>query len=310
MSISGFTFLRNAHKLYYPVSESIRSILPIVDEFVIALAQGDEGDNSLQLIKEINSPKIKIIDSTWDLKKYKGGTIYAQQTDLAKKHCKGDWLFYLQGDEVIHENDTPEILSACTENINNPKIEGFVLNYLHFYGNYERYYSNHNWYKREIRIIRNLPQIHSWRDAQSFRYHINNDFNDDYMASKETRKLNCKLLKARVFHYGWVRPPHIMKTKNDEVQKNYQKIFWDVYADNFDYGRLDYCKKYEQSHPAIMQQRIATHDWEHLLRYTGPIAINRSKVKHEKTKYRILSWIEDNLLGGYVIGGFKNYKLL
>ena len=39
MKVSGFTFLRNAQKLGYPFAQSIRSILPIVDEFVIALPQ-------------------------------------------------------------------------------------------------------------------------------------------------------------------------------------------------------------------------------------------------------------------------------
>ncbi|MGH7953853.1 MAG: glycosyltransferase, partial [Limisphaerales bacterium] len=37
MKVSGFTFLRNGQKFGYPFVESIRSILPIVDEFVVAL---------------------------------------------------------------------------------------------------------------------------------------------------------------------------------------------------------------------------------------------------------------------------------
>ena len=34
VTISGFSMCRNADSLYYPVKESIESVLPIVDEFV------------------------------------------------------------------------------------------------------------------------------------------------------------------------------------------------------------------------------------------------------------------------------------
>ncbi|MCF8324485.1 MAG: glycosyltransferase family 2 protein, partial [Leadbetterella sp.] len=190
MKISGFTFLRNAHKLYYPIAESINSILEIVDEFVVALGKGDENDNSLEILQAINSPKIKIIYTEWDLEKYPGGTEYAHQTDLAKWACSGDWLFYLQGDEVVHEDDLKVIKDACIKYNSDQKIEGLVFNYLHFWGDYEHYFSDHCWYKKEIRIIRNLPEIHAWKDAQSFRFIPDFDGND-YHRKRNTRKLNC-----------------------------------------------------------------------------------------------------------------------
>jgi hypothetical protein len=309
MKISGFTFLRNAHKLYYPIKESILSILDIVDEFVIALGEGDEDDTSMQVILEINSPKIKIVPTKWNLEKYKGGTEYAHQTDIAKENCTGDWLLYLQGDEVIHESDKIEIVNACNKYVDNPKVEGFVFNYLHFFGDYDHYFSDHCWYKNEIRIIRNSPDIHSWRDAQSFRIIPNFD-KVDYLIKAGTRKLNCMPLKARIFHYGWVRPPELMKKKNDNVMANYDNTFWKDYNDKFDYGRLDYCKVFTSSHPKVMENTIKELHWKSSLRFNGPTAINRDKMKHERLKYRMLSWIEENLLGGYVIGGFKNYTLL
>jgi hypothetical protein len=36
MRVSGFSFCRNDVRLYYPIAESIRSALPLVDEYVIA----------------------------------------------------------------------------------------------------------------------------------------------------------------------------------------------------------------------------------------------------------------------------------
>lgn len=309
MTISGFTFLRNAHKLYYPIQESIRSILNLVDEFVVVLGEGDAEDTSRQLLEEINSPKIKIISTVWNLEEYPNGTEYAHQTDIAKQACTGDWLFYLQGDEVIHEDDLQEIKEACTTYLNEPNVEGFLFNYLHFWGDYDHYFSDHCWYKQEIRIVRNDPKIQSWRDAQSFRYYAN-FAKEDYLQMKNSRKLNCIALSARVFHYGWVRPPAVMKAKTDEVRKNYNNNLWKDYGTNFDYGRLDYCKKFKGTHPSTMHVRIQELDWQHLLRKSGPIAIDRAKMKHERTKYRWLSYVEENFLGGYVIGGFKNYTII
>jgi hypothetical protein len=309
MKISGFTFLRNAHKLYYPIRESIISILEIVDEFVIALGEGDHDDTSLAIINSIESTKIKVIHTKWDLEKYPNGTEYAHQTDIAKQHCTGDWLFYLQGDEVVHEADLIEIKNACSKYLLDSKVEGFVFNYLHFFGDYQHYYSNHCWYKKEIRIIRNLPDIHSWRDAQSFRY-IPDFQGNDYFRIANTRKLNCIALTARIFHYGWVRPPKLMKSKNDQANKIMNTSAGNTMAEKFDYGRLDFCKIFDTSHPAIMLEKIIELNWQEDLRTNGPITLNRGRMKHEKLKYRIISWVEENLLGGFVIGGFKNYKIL
>src|SRR5436190_21159058 len=154
MTISGFTFIRNGSKLFYPFAESIRSILPLVDEFVIALGEGDADDRTLQIIESIASPKIRILHTQWDLATYPNGTEYAHQTDLAKAECKGDWLFYLQSDEVIHENDLPAIQLACEKHLNDKRVEGFLFHYYHFWGDYDHYLPYHGWYEREIRIVR------------------------------------------------------------------------------------------------------------------------------------------------------------
>ncbi|NQY66952.1 MAG: hypothetical protein HRT72_04415, partial [Flavobacteriales bacterium] len=60
--ISGFTMVKNVSKLYYPIKASIESILPIVDEFIIALGDCDEDDDTRNIIESIGSDKIKIID--------------------------------------------------------------------------------------------------------------------------------------------------------------------------------------------------------------------------------------------------------
>lgn len=308
MKISGFTFLRNTSSLYYPVRESLLSILDFVDELVIALGDNDPDDRTLELLESLNSPKIRIINTVWDLQAYKFGTEYAHQTDIAKEACTGDWLFYVQGDEVIHEEDLPEIRQACEKYLDKPEVEGFVFNYLHFFGDYEHYFSDHCWYKKEIRIVRTRKDIHSWRDAQSFR--VSPDFKGDYLQHQGTQKLSCIALKARVFHYGWVRPPELMQKKQVTAVVSYSGSIDENEPEVFDYGRLDRCKVFTGTHPRVMEKKISTLHWKDKLRFSGPDAIGRKLMKHEKPKYRILSWIEENLLGGYVIGGFKNYKLL
>ncbi|MFC2117001.1 hypothetical protein ACFLTU_11040, partial [Bacteroidota bacterium] len=93
MKISGFSMGKNAGKLYYPLKQAVLSILPIVDEFVVALGDSDADDNSREELLSLKSDKIKIIDTVWDIEKYPRGTEHAHQTDIAKNHCTGDWLY-------------------------------------------------------------------------------------------------------------------------------------------------------------------------------------------------------------------------
>ncbi|MBS3741833.1 MAG: hypothetical protein KGY75_01685 [Candidatus Cloacimonetes bacterium] len=314
MKISGFSMVRNGIKLYYPVVEMIKSILPIVDEFVIAIGRGDEDDDTRDKIIEIDDPKIKIIDTVWDLEKYPRGMENAHQTDIAKENCSGDWLFYLQADEVVHERYLPLIKSRCEELLDTEEVEGILFKYLHFWGDYHHYQKSHGWYPHEIRIIRNDPEIHSWESAQSFRKIPDFDGNN-YRQQEGTYKLKVAPIEAYIYHYGWVRPPHLMTNKKkalDTVHKGSDKVeeMYKNVENVFDYGPLDRLAEFKSSHPKVMQNMINQMDWEDKLQYQGKPNPNRKLHKHEKLKYRILTWIEQNLLGGKQIGGFKNYKLI
>lgn len=309
MTISGFTMAKNAVKLYYPVQSAILSILPLVDEFVVALGDCDEDDHTKQVIQEINNPKIKIIDTVWDLNTFPNGTENAHQTDIAKSHCKGDWLFYLQADEVVHEKDLPTIRHQCEKYLNEPKVEGMLFDYYHFWGDYWHYHDSHAWYKNEIRIIRNDPDIHSWRSAQSFR-RIPNFDGYHYRQKKGTYKLKVVKANAHIYHYGWVRPPHLMQQKNKALKTIHQgpqkaKMKHGEETGEFNYGNLNKLKQFKGSHPKVMQEWIQHFNWQNQLSYIKT-PLNRALFKHEKKSYQILSFVE-NLLG-ITIGGSKNYK--
>ncbi len=314
MKISGFTFGRNASKLYYPVTASIQSILPIVDEFVVVLGDSDSDDTSREEILKINSPKIRIIDTVWDLEKYPRGMEHAHQTDIAKNACSGDWLFYLQSDEVIHESHLPMIQKRCEELLPNPRVEGLLFDYLHFWGDYQHHHQSHGWYKHEIRIVRNDPEIHSWESAQSFRRIP--DFDGIHYRQKEnTYKLHVAKANATIFHYGWVRPPHLMKNKIRYFNINHRgmqkaEAFDRELPKNYDYGPLDKIPVFKGMHPDVMSTCVQKFNWKDQLQYSGKPDPHRPKHKHERFKYRFLSWIENYLLGGRPVGSFRNYILL
>ncbi len=302
MTISGLSFVRNGAKLYFPVAEMIKSILPICSEFIIAVGKGDSDDNTRDIIASIGDPKIRIIDTDWDdYKQGYHGHINAIQTNIALEACSGDWCFYLQADEVVHESYLPVIESRCRELLNDREVEGLLFRYKHFWGDYQHYQGGHGWYSREIRIVRGGIGVRSHRSAQSFRC--------------DGEKLKVAAVDAEIYHYGWVRPPRSMQNKRRALET----IHWggaktDVkFRDappEFDYGPLDRLAVFEGTHPKVMEERIVALDWRDKLQYSGKPDPARAPHKHERFKYRLLSCIGDRLLGGKRLGEYKNYILL
>ena len=196
MKICGFTFVRNAVKFDYPVIESISSVLPIVDEFIVSV--GDCDDGTLQLIESIPSPKIRIVHSVWDDSIREGGKVLAAETNKVFAQIKPeyDWAFYIQADEVVHEKDLPNIVEAARQNLQNTSVQGLIFTFIHFYGTYDYVGDSRRWYSHEIRLIRNDKNIHSYRDGQGFR------------TGKKNTRLKVKQVNASIYHYGWVRHPN------------------------------------------------------------------------------------------------------
>jgi hypothetical protein len=312
MTISGFTMVRNATKLHYPIKQAIASILPIVDEFIVAVGDCDEDDHTLKEIQSIGSDKVKIVHTTWDLVKYPRGMEHAHQTDIAKKLCKGDWLFYVQSDEVVHEKYLPVIWKRCLELNDDLSIEGLLFSYRHFWGDYDHYVVSHAWYSHEIRIVRNRTDIHSWESAQSFR-RIPGFDGVNYRQKEGTYKLKVAKVDAYIYHYGWVRPPVFMQKKRKAFTAIHQgseqaeSIFKNETA-YFDYGDLRKLPVHRQPHPAVMKELIAKFDWADQLQ-TGLTKGSFYKHQHDKLKYRLLTFIEQNILRGRQILTFKNYIL-
>ncbi len=290
MKISGFTFIRNATILGYPLVESLRSILPICDEIIVAV--GDSVDGTLDLIKSLNEPKIKIIESTWDDKMKTGGLIYSQQTNLALGKTSGDWCLYIQADEVIHENDYDLILKDINTAEKSVGIDALLFKYIHFYGSYDYIGTGRQWYRREIRAFRNTGSVQSWGDAQGFRKITESGLN----------KLTAHQSEARIFHYGWVRPPTAQQKKLKLVHTYYNQDaeykLSEVEENAFDYNSAYELLPYLGSHPLVMKSKISDDkNWT--------MNFDASKTKKKPLVMKLADKIENAF--NYRIGEFKDF---
>ncbi len=269
MKVTGFTFVKNAVKFDYPVVEAIKSILPICDDFVVAA--GNSEDSTTDLIRGIDNQKMKIVETVWDTspEMLKKGMVYSSETNKAIQAitADSDWAFYIQGDEIIHEKYLDVIYSAMEKWKDNPKVEGLLFNYLHFYGSYDYFGLSPEWYTNEIRVIRNNKSIYSFRDAQGFR-------------TEGNRKLNVKPVDAWVYHYGWVKEPSKMRDRLENTLKFYHDINWLkklISEKDFDYSsRVEALGLFRETHPAVMQERINRKNWT----FEHDISFNRLSFRH------------------------------
>lgn len=287
--ICGFTIVRNALKYDYPVVESIKSILPVVDEYVVAVGKSE--DATLELIRGIGSPKIRIVETVWDDSLRKGGAVLASETNKAFDAIgeKADWCFYLQGDEVVHEMYHQNILDACSTYRDDKQVEGLLFGYTHFYGSYDYVGDSRTWYRKEIRIIRNDKSIRSYRDAQGFR--------------KNNEKLQVKPVDAMIYHYGWVKDPRFQQAKQESFQKLWHDDAWVkanvAEANDYDYTIIDSLDRFTGTHPAVMDERLKRMNWT----FNWDV-----KRKRFKLKDRLLYWFEK--LTGVRLFEYKNYNVI
>jgi len=290
MKVTGFTFIRNAVKFDYPVAEAIKSILPVCDDFVVAVGNSD--DDTLGLIRSINPDKIKIIETVWgdseELKKK--GEVFAFETDKAFRAIPedSDWAFYIQGDEVIHEKYLETILSDMKKWKEYKEVDGLLFRYLHFYGSFDYIGNSPRWYNNEIRIIRNNKTFYSYRDAQGFR-------------KGDNEKLNVKPVDACVYHYGWVKEPSVMARKLKNTQSFYNDLSWIQKTDtsqSYDYSAIDSLALFKETHPEVMKDYIKRKNWN----FDYDISFNKMSPRY-RAKIFLKKYFGLNFF-------YKNYKII
>ncbi len=242
-NISGFTIARNAIKYNYPILESIQSILPICDEFIVNV--GDSDDDTLSLIQSIKSDKVRIIQNTWDMSQ--GKEVLSYQTNVTLKECRGNWAFYLQTDEVIHEEDLLRLKKIIQKYGKDESIDALRFKWLHFYGSYYRYRIDRGWYQKQDRIIRNNGQIESFGDAFGFR-------------RKDGQVMKRYNTGCLLYHYGWVQPSEVMTQRRLNAEEiGFVSLDEEERNKKYQYGNLNRFPVYFGSHPKVMEEKIKAH---------------------------------------------------
>jgi len=270
MLVSGFSIARNVTKFNYPIIESIQSVLPICDEFIINV--GDSEDNTLEVIQSIRDKKIRIIQNQWDLSL--GKEVLSHQTNLALAECQGRWAFYLQSDEVIHEKDLEKIKNRLLKYSDHDDIDALRFRWFHFFGSYYRYRIDRGWYQKQDRIIKNNGQIESYGDAYAFR-------------RKDKKPLRTKQTGCFVYHYGWVQPEDMMTHRRVNAEKiGFTSLQTNERTQDYSFGDLTRFPVYFGTHPLLMNEKVQMHgfsrdDWANIRRkyWWHPAKIMRVRYK-------------------------------
>ena len=273
MKVSGFTFVRNAVVNGYPFQESIRSILPIVDEFVCVI--GESQDQTRALVKAIGDPKIRIIDSQWNEFMQDRGFVYGQQKMMAQYNCSGDWAFYLEGDEVLHENEIEKIRQTMQENLLNAEVEALYFDFFHFYGTPEQV--GIAGYRRAPRIIRNT--IRTFAPDGLFWVVMNRN--------KTGRYPKAKYAGGNIYHYGHCRSVSRMSEKLRQVGKYWGRLHQEFHG----YGNIDVAelRPFEGTHPQIMSDWIASEAEQVFCQNSS------YKISRRDRRNRLRFWVEERL---------------
>ena len=254
MKISGFSFIRNGNDLGYPFVPSIRSLLPLCDEVIINVPRSTDG--TLEAVRAIGDPKIRVIESEWEEAGLRGGRILSHHTNIALDQCSGDWCVYIQGDEALHEETIPSMRAAMEREFDHPEVQGLLVDYTHFYGSFWTEVYSFGWYYQEVRVVRRDPNIRSVGDAQGFR-------------TRDNQKLRVKHSGGRYFHYGRALRPDISQKKRNNLKSLYhgpEVLATPGRGAPRQYDDDQKVKPFKGTHPRVMKEVVAEADWTYASR--------------------------------------------
>lgn len=197
--VAGCSIIRNATILDFPLEASVRSVLPGVDDFVLAVGASEDDTRERAERLAHDEPKVRLLDTVWDTTQ--GATVLSTQTNLALAACQARWALYIQADEVLADGGALELRRQLQQADADARVEGLVVDYRHFYGGFDMMGVSRQWYRREVRAIRLGIGGHSHGDAQGFR------------VGTEDRRVRCRRSGVTMFHYGWARPTWALQAK-------------------------------------------------------------------------------------------------
>jgi glycosyltransferase involved in cell wall biosynthesis len=252
MKVSGFSFIRDGVRLGYPFEESIRSALPVCDEFIVAVGASDDG--TWERLQAMDEPKLKLLPTQWNEQCRRHGFVYGQQKMIAQYNCSGDWAFYLEGDEVLHERDHERLRAAMHHYLDDDAVEVLAFDYYHFYGDARHLHVSSQAYRRAARIIRNrlrslAPDGLYWVMIKDRTWHGGRN-------KRRTRYPRAAALNIPIYHYGNARDARFLKIKAATGNQYWATdVFYDIYGD-IDPHQIG---PFEGDHPAVMASWLQTH---------------------------------------------------
>jgi hypothetical protein len=286
VKVSGFTIVRNAIKLDFPVEASIRSILPLCDEVVVNVGRSE--DDTLALVRSIADPKIRILETEWDMTRR--NTVLGLETHRAMQACQHPWGVYIQADEVLHENGVDELRATIQAADEDVRVEGLLVPYIHFYGGFDTVATHRRWYRREVRVVRLSREldIRPYQGAQGFR------------VGPDHRRIRARLTAAQMFHYGWARPAQALREKRDLGRTMYPWRNADETLPLLSW--MPGLQRFRGTHPAVAQQ------WIEARQVDPERVIGPRQFRWRFLRYYISTAIER--LTGARIFEFRNYKVV
>jgi hypothetical protein len=286
VKVSGFTIVRNALKLDFPVEASIRSILPICDELVVNVGRSE--DETLDLVRSISDPKIRILETEWDMARR--NSVLGLETHRAMRACAHPWGVYIQADEVLHERGAEELAAAIQSADHDKRVEGLLVRYVHFYGGFDTVATHRRWYRREVRAVRLAPEldIRPYQGAQGFR------------VGPDHRKIRARLTGAEMFHYGWARPVRALREKREIGRTMYPWRNADPTLPLLDW--MPGLRRFGGTHPRVAQQ------WIQARSYDPDRVIAPPRFRWQFLRYYLSGAIER--VTGVRVFEFRNYKIV
>jgi len=286
VKVSGFTIVRNAVKLDFPVEASIRSILPICDEVVVNVGRSE--DDTLELIRSIKDPRIRILETEWDMTRR--NTVLGYETHRAMRACAHQWGVYIQADEVLHEDGAEALGDAIQKSDEDHRIEGLLVRYVHFYGGFDTVATHRRWYRREVRAVRLAPEldIRPYQGAQGFR------------VGPGHRKIRARLTGAEMFHYGWARPAQALREKRDLGRTMYP---WRDASESLPLlAWMPGLERFKGTHPEV------AHRWIGARSFDPDRVIGPRRFRWRFLRYYVSTAIER--LTGVRVFEFRNYEIV
>ena len=192
---------------------------------------------------------------------------------IAQFNCTGDWAFYIEGDEIYHEDELTQIKKLMEENVDDKSVEAQVFNFNHFYGNGNSILNSPGWYRSEARILKNSIRAY----APDGLFWLVLDQN------KKGRYPRAKNIGVNCYHYGWVRSEEQMNLKSERVNK-----YWNQEPKKVNYSQIDQSiiKEFSGSHPKIVKdwlpKDIGLYEADPLYKLTFKQKKHRLMIKMEK----------------------------